>query len=124
MGRANLMKSRWARVYLDRMRSGLECCRNCGARHSDSNPLTFGHLVSYAVTKSTSFDSVTILCQRCNYEQGSEIWPHLISLFEEERTAPVERQWGRCAPDTMAPLTEYGVAKAKDRLAKKLGGAP
>jgi hypothetical protein len=88
------------------MRSGAERCRNCGTLAE----LTFDHVIPASVGGLSAFDNVTILCEPCNKEKGEELWPHLISLAEEERRAAPERQW--VARATEAREQEEGRRKA------------
>lgn len=55
--------------------------------------MTFGHLVAVANGSWFRIDNVTILCFACNNQQGTEIWPHLASLLEEESEAPFDEKW-------------------------------
>lgn len=83
----------WAKAYRFRMQKALERCRHCGALHADDRPLTLAHLVSHADGGALTPWNVTILCGPCNVAQDREVWPHLISLAEEEANASAERRW-------------------------------
>lgn len=105
MGRKNRIRIKvWARVYRTRIEYGLEWCRKCGVNHADTKApawarkLTFGHLIPQASGGRFTFTNVTILCAFCNQKQGCNIWPELISLFDEEMLAPANRRWvlSRC----------------------------
>jgi hypothetical protein len=80
----------WFRTYKQRIRDGLEYCRNCG--HSDAY-LEFAHLIPHSRGGQLKFDNITILCVLCNRKQGARIWSHLRSLHDEEALALPERRW-------------------------------
>lgn len=84
----------WWQVYRERIRAGLEYCRECGYVGTD---LTFDHLVPVADGGRLTFDNVTILGRPDNVRKGSDRWPHLRSLQHEEGLAVPERQWVRLA---------------------------
>ena len=54
---------------------------------------TFDHIVPTAAGGPSTFDNITILCLRCNYDKADEWWPHLRSLAEEEEAAIPGMRW-------------------------------
>jgi hypothetical protein len=80
---------------------GLERCRCCRNKQTDSLKLTFAHLIPKATLKTkrggATLGNISILCDPCNRKQGAKVWPTLASLAEEERLAPPTRQWSYLA---------------------------
>lgn len=93
-------RANWPHVYKDRMNTGLEKCRHCKSVEN----LTFAHLKPHALGGAFTIKNITILCAPCNNKQGIAIWPHLISLFEEEITSSVEKRWSQ--GDSLGALAE------------------
>ena len=70
----------WARVYRDRMRGGLEQCRN---RDCSRLATTFGHLIPHSQGGRFRLDNLTLLCLPCNAQQANQVWSWLQPLSSE-----------------------------------------
>ena len=79
-GGSNWKTRAWAKQLRERIRQGLEHCRECKKIASD---LTFDHLIPASQGGRGNLDNITILCERCQKLKGDSLWPHLKSLREE-----------------------------------------
>lgn len=70
----------WFRVYRARMDAGLEPCRNFCGRPAT----TFDHLKPSARGGSNKVSNMTLLCEQCNGEKGTDMWGWLLPLCDEE----------------------------------------
>lgn len=93
-------RSLWFRTYRQRMTEGLERCRRCGT----AKGLTFDHIIAAVHGRKLTFDNATILCRPCNAAKGHGVWGDLVSLAEEEASAPSDRRW--CEIATQAAVYE------------------
>lgn len=94
---SNHSKTLWFRTYRQRIADGLERCRGCGRGEDPRNWLTFDHLVPKARGRTLTLDNATILCEDCQHDKADQLWPHLVSLADEEARAPREQRWSLLA---------------------------